>query len=65
MKSKQYPSYSEIFLLKRAFEFELSNIKISEDKSEMFDIIKYLEERIKELKEDEKKCLVIQASSKK
>lgn len=62
MRNSALPSYSQVFLLKTAFEHELSNVLRFEDRQEYFRVINYFEERIAELKEDEKECLKAQIS---
>ena len=56
------PAYSQIYMLKTAFEYELNNVLAFEDRQEFFRVINYLEDRIIQLKEEEKKCLKTQAS---
>jgi hypothetical protein len=55
-------SYSRIYMLKSAFEYELNNVLAFEDRQEFFRVINYLQNRIEQLKEEEKQCLKIQAS---
>lgn len=62
MKNSRSPSLSQVYILKYAFEYELYNVLAFEDRQEFFRIINYFEERISELKEQEKECLKIQAS---
>ena len=60
MKNSRPASLSQVYMMKHAFEYELNNILAFEDRQEFFRVINYLEERVKELKEDEKECLKIQ-----
>jgi hypothetical protein len=65
MQFRPSASYSQLTLLRLAFEYELNNVLKFEDRQEFFRVIQYLQERIEQIKEDEKKCLKIQGSSKK
>jgi hypothetical protein len=63
LKNSRPSSLSQIYNLKHAFEYELNNVLAFEDRQEFFRVINYFEQRITELKEEEKLCLKIQASS--
>lgn len=58
-------AYSQLVILRGAFEYELNNVLKFRDRQEVFRVIQYFEDRLEEIKEDEKECLKIQASSKK
>lgn len=62
MKNSTRQSYSQLFVLRTAFEYELNRIKVCEDRQEYFRVINYFEQRICELKEEEAECLRIQTS---
>lgn len=62
MKHKPSASYSQLTILRVAFEYELNNVLKFEDRQEVFRVVKYLHERLEQIKEDEKECLKIQAS---
>lgn len=62
MKNSRPASLSQVYMLKSAFEYELNNILIFEDRQEFFRVINYFEKRVTELKEEEKQCLKIQTS---
>jgi len=55
-------SYSQLTILRVAFEYELNNVLKFEDRQEVFRVVDYLQKRLNEIKEDEKVCLKIQAS---
>ncbi len=55
-------SYSQLTILRVAFEYELNNVLKFEDRQEVFRVVDYLQKRLNEIKEDEKACLKIQAS---
>lgn len=61
MKPRHSISYSHLTILRVAFEYELNNVLKFEDRQEFFRVINYLEERLEEIKKDEKECLKIQA----
>jgi hypothetical protein len=65
LKNSRPSSLSQIYNLKHAFEYELNNVLAFEDRQEFFRVINYFEQRISELKEEEKQCLRIQSSLKK
>lgn len=65
MKNRSPIPYSHLNILRTAFEYELNNVLRFEDRQEVFRIVNYLQERIEQIKEDEKECLRIQASLKK
>lgn len=62
MKHRPSTSYSHLTILRVAFEYELNNVLKFEDRQEVFRVVKYLQERLEQIKEDEKECLKIQAS---
>ena len=62
MKNSRQPSLSQVYMMKYAFEYELNNILAFEDRQEFFRVIDYFEERVRQLKEEEKECLRIQIS---
>lgn len=62
MKHRPSTSYSHLTILRVAFEYELNNVLIFEDRQEVFRVVKYLQERLEQIKEDEKECLKTQAS---
>jgi hypothetical protein len=62
MKNLSGYSYSQAYAVRWALEMELGRIRILEDRQEVFRIIHYFEERIAELKEEEKACLKAQVS---
>jgi hypothetical protein len=62
MKNSRSPSLSQVYMLKTAFEYELNNVLAFQDRQEFFRVINYLNERVNELKEEEKECLKIQSS---
>lgn len=62
MKNSLPASLSQVYMMKYAFEYELNNILAFEDRQEFFRVINYFEERVKQLKEEEKECLKIQTS---
>lgn len=62
MKHRPSTSYSQLTILRVAFEYELNNVLKFEDRQEVFRVVKYLQERLEQIKEDEKECLKIQAS---
>lgn len=62
MKNPSAYSLSQVYMLKRAFEYELNNVLAFEDRQEFFRVINYFEQRVEQLKEEEKECLKIQAS---
>lgn len=62
MKNKPSIPYSHLTILRVAFEYELNNVLKFEDRQEVFRVVKYLQERLEQIKEDEKECLKIQAS---
>lgn len=61
---QNYPniSYSQLVILRGAFEYELSNVLRFEDRQEVFRVVDYLKMRIEQIKEEEKECLKIQIS---
>lgn len=65
MKNYSGVSYSQLVVLRGAFEYELNNVLRFEDRQEIFRVIDYFEQRIEQIKEDEKQCLKIQTSSRK
>lgn len=62
MKNHQSYTYSQAVNVRFALELELGHFLVLEKRNGV--IIEYLRERILELKEEEKACLKIQASSK-
>lgn len=62
MKNRPSHAYSQLVILRGAFEYELNNVLRFEDRQEVFRVIQYLEDRIQEIKEEEKECLKIQTS---
>lgn len=62
MKHRPSTSYSHLTILRVAFEYELNNVLKFEDRQEVFRVVNYLQERLEQIKEDEKKCLKTQAS---
>jgi len=62
MKNSRQPSLSQVYMMKYAFEYELNNVLAFEDRQEFFRIIDYFEDRVKQLKEEEKICLKAQVS---
>ena len=62
MKNSTQQSYSQLFVLRSAFEYELNRMRMFEDRQEYFKVINYFEERIREIKQDEAECLRIQTS---
>lgn len=62
MKNRPTTSYSHLTILRVAFEYELNNVLKFEDRQEVFRVVSYLQERLEQIKEDEKACLKIQAS---
>jgi hypothetical protein len=62
MKNSRPASLSQVYMMKYAFEYELNNILAFEDRQEFFRVINYFEERVRQLKEEEKECLKIQTS---
>lgn len=62
MQNRPTTSYSHLTILRVAFEYELNNVLKFEDKQEVFRVVNYLQERLDQIKEDEKACLKIQAS---
>lgn len=62
MQNRPTTSYSHLTILRVAFEYELNNVLKFEDRDEVFRIVNYLQERLEQIKEDEKACLKIQAS---
>jgi len=62
MKNSRSPSLSQVYMMKTAFEYELNNILAFEDRQEFFRVINYFEQRVIELKEEEKECLKAQVS---
>ena len=62
MRNKHLANYSQLVILRGAFEYELNNVLKFEDRQEVFRIIEYFQDRIEEIKEDEKECLRIQVS---
>ena len=62
MKNSTQASYSQLYVLRSAFEYELNRMKAFEDRQEYFRVINYFEERIREIKQDEAECLKAQTS---
>ena len=62
MEKQHSHSYSQLYNIRWALETELNRMKTFEDRQEVFRVINYFENRIAELKEEEKRCLKIQAS---
>lgn len=62
MKNRPTASYSHLTILRVAFEYELNNVLKFEDRQEVFRVVNYLQERLEQIKEDEKACLKTQAS---
>lgn len=63
MRNSPSHAYSQLVILRGAFEYEINNVlKLQERDEKVVSIIQYLEERLKEIREDEKACLKIQAS---
>lgn len=60
--SKGSHAYSQLVLLRGAFEYELNNVLKFRDRQEVFRVIEYLEDRLEEIKKDEKECLKTQTS---
>lgn len=62
MKNSRSLPLSQISVMKYAFEYELNNVLAFEDRQEFFRVINYFEDRVKQLKEEEKVCLKAQVS---
>lgn len=62
MRNSIGTAYSTLTILRCAFEYELNNVLKLQEREEAEKIIGYFETRLKEIKEDEKECLRVQAS---
>lgn len=61
MKKRPTTSYSHLTILRVAFEYELNNVLKFEDKQKVFGVVNYLQQRLEQIREDEKQCLKIQS----